>query len=147
MSKRKILIGFLLIGFMIFSVELGFWVYEQIYARNQEKIDATPMDVVKVFQDAGYDIRSIREWENHEIGGRFGDVNEFFSLELDSQTVLVFSYPSWEIAKRAAEISNERDLQWTGGKRFSFHYGAVVVTIYSEKELGMELLKLLRENE
>ncbi|MEN8243164.1 MAG: hypothetical protein ABFS17_14735 [Chloroflexota bacterium] len=147
--NRKVKVILIAAILITLAVLIGSWVSGRIYAAKHEKIDLTPWDVVEIFQDEGYEFHSIQAYEHHEIGGRFGETDQFIALELDDMTVLVFSYSmSWEDARQAVIIANRLDKLWNGGNGFSFHYGPVVVTVpSSNKEFGLELLSVLEEKD
>ena len=148
MTKQKIITVSLAVVFVLILVQIGLWIYEQSYAKNQEIIQATPMDLVIVLQDAGYHISSIEEWDLDDVDGRFGDVEAFITIDINGYHGIFFSYSSWEVARSAAKIKNELDLELYGKQGSAFHYGPVVVFIHpSDKEFGSELLNVLREND
>lgn len=149
MRQKMIKFGLLVILMMI-VIFIGNWVHEIIYASRHEKIKLTPIEVVHALQNSGYEIGLIKEVDPNDVGGVFGEVDQFLEVEINSESVLIFSYPekTWEKARQAVEIGNGINRRWNGGHGYSYHYGYVIIQVATEsKEFGLELIRALEASD
>jgi hypothetical protein len=146
LQRRGKFISILFIVILLLGI--GILVSNSIFASKQARINVSPLEVIELWQQEGYQVDDITEYDEPKNLGMIGNVDYYISLhiEVDKELykLLVIQYSSWEKARLVARNSNKLARKMNN---YAFYFGEVCVIINSfEEKLGKELLAVLDKN-